>query len=105
MKQKSGKILRRMEAALLAAGTLWVAGVTAGSDTAAAAAKALAAALPERALRWELGDLRLDGGLSPAAALAIGESALLLAAREDVAAFQSLERQEPPEEDGETDTP
>ncbi|MCI9332098.1 MAG: stage II sporulation protein P [Oscillibacter sp.] len=105
MKQKSGKILRRMEAALLAAGTLWVAGVTAGSDTAAAAAKALAAALPERALRWELGDLRLDGGLSPAAALAIGESALLLAAREDVAAFQSLERQEPPEEDGETRAP
>ncbi|WP_300411711.1 stage II sporulation protein P [uncultured Oscillibacter sp.] len=107
MKQKKSLtgVLRRVEAALLAAGTLWVAAVTAGSDTAAAAVSALAEALPERALRWELGDLGSGGGLSPAAALAIGESPLLLAAREDVAALQSLERQEPPEEDGETRAP
>lgn len=107
MKQKKtlANILRRVEAVLLAAGTLWAASITAGSDTAAAAVSALAEALPERALRWELGDPRSGDGLSPAAALAIGESALLLAAREDVAELQALERQEPPEEDGETRAP
>ena len=78
MKQKKSLtgVLRRVEAALLAAGTLWVAAVTAGSDTAAAAVSALAEALPERVLRWELGDLGSGGGLSPAAALAIGEPPL-----------------------------
>jgi len=107
MKQKKAlaNILRRVEAVLLAAGTLWAAAITAGSDTAAAAVSALAEALPERALRWELGDLRSGDGLSPSAALAIGESALLRAAREDVAELQALERQEPPEEDGETRAP
>ena len=57
MKQKKAlaNILRRVEAVLLAAGTLWAAAITAGSDTAAAAVSALAEALPERALRWELG--------------------------------------------------
>ena len=107
MKQKKAlaNILRRGEAVLLAAGTLWAAAITAGSDTAAAAVSALAEALPERALRWELGDLRSGDGLSPPAALAIGESALLRAAREDVAELQALERQEPPEEDGETRAP
>lgn len=107
MRQKKtlSRILRRLEAALLAAGTLWIAAVTAGSDTAAAAASALWAALPERMLRWELGDLWPADGLSPAAALAIGESPLLAAARGDVAELQTLERQEPPEEDGETQAP
>lgn len=107
MKQKKpiAGILRRLEAGVLAAGTLWIAVVTAGSDTAAAAASALAAALPERMLRWELGDLWPEDGLSPAAALTIGESPLLTAARGDVAALWSLERQEAPEEDGETETP
>ena len=107
MKQKKAlaNILRRVEAVQLAAGTLWAAAITAGSDTAAAAVSALAEALPERALRWELGDLRSGDGLSPPAALAIGESALLRAAREDVAELQALERQEPPEEDGETRAP
>ncbi len=107
MKQKKtlANILRRLEAVLLAAGTLWAASVTAGSDTAAAAFSALAEALPQGALRWELGDLGPGDGLSPAAALTIGESPLLLAARKDVAALQSLERQESPEEDGETRGP
>ena len=107
MKQKKSlrSALRRLEAALLAAGTLWIAAVTAGSDTAAAAVSALAAALPERALRWELGDLGTGDGLSPAAALTIGESSLLLSARGDVAELQALERQEQPEEDGETQAP
>jgi len=105
MKQKITGALRRLEAALLAAGTLWVAFVTAGSDTAASAMSALSAALPERMLRWELGDLWPRDGLSPAAALTIGESPLLTAARGEVAELWSLERQEPPEEDGETQTP
>lgn len=107
MKQKKSlvKVVRRVEAALLAAGTLWAAAVTAGSDSVAAAYSALAEALPERMLRWELGDLWAGDGLSPAAALTIGESPLLLAAREEVAELQALERQEPPEEDGETQAP
>lgn len=107
MKQKRSPagFLRRVEAGLLAAGTLWVAAVTAGSDTAASAAGALAAALPERMLRWELGDFWSRDSLSPAAVLAIGESPLLSAARDDVEALRSLERQESPEEDGETRVP
>lgn len=107
MKQKKTlvKVLRRLEAVLLAAGTLWAAAVTAGSDTAAAAVSALAEALPEGVLRWELGDLWPADGLSPAAALTIGESPLLLAARGGVAELQALERQEPPEEDGENQAP
>ena len=107
MKQKKSiaGLLRRLEAAALAAGTLWVAAVTAGSDTAASAASALAEALPEEVLRWELGDLWSRDSLSPAAALTIRESPLLTAARGEVAALWSLERQEPPEEDGETQAP
>ena len=107
MKQKKSiaGILRRLEAGLLAAGTLWIAVVTAGSDTAASAASALARAMPERLLRWELGDLWQRDSLSPAAALAIGESPLLAAARGEVAALQALERQETAEEDGETEAP
>ena len=96
MKQKKSiaGILRRLEAGLLAVGTLWIAVVTAGSDTAASAASALAGAMPERLLRWELGDLWQRDSLSPAAALAIGESPLLAAARGEVAGGQALERQE-----------
>ena len=107
MKQKKSiaGLLRRLEAAALAAGTLWAAAVTAGSDTAASAASALAEALPEEVLRWELGDLWSRDSLSPAAALTIRESPLLTAARGEVAALWSLERQEPPEEDGETQAP
>lgn len=41
MKRPLGRILQRLEAAALAAGTLWLVGVTAGSDTAAEAADAL----------------------------------------------------------------
>ncbi|MEY8387607.1 stage II sporulation protein P [Oscillospiraceae bacterium 38-13] len=107
MKQKKSlaRFLRRLEAGVLAAVTLWAAAVTAGSDTAASAASALAAALPEELLRWELGDLWRRDSLSPAAALAIGESPLLAAARGEVAGLWSLERKEAPEEDGETRTP
>ena len=107
MKQKKSLagLLRRLEAAALAGATLWLAAVTAGSDTAASAVNALAAALPERVLRWELGDLWRRDGLSPAAALALAESPLLSAARGEVTALWSLERQEAPGEDGETGAP
>ena len=98
-------LLRRLEAGVVGAAVLWAAAVTAGSDTAAAALSALREALPMGALRWELGDLWREDGLSPAAALTIGESPLLLAARPAVAERRALERQEVPEEDGETDTP
>lgn len=54
MKRPLGRILQRLEAAALAAGTLWLVGVTAGSDTAAEAADALVSSAPLRALRWEL---------------------------------------------------
>ena len=66
MKQKhiAAGILRRVEAGLLAAGTLWVIVVTAGSDTASEALTALRAAAPVNALRWELGDLWERDGLS-----------------------------------------
>ena len=89
---------RRLEAGVLAAGTLWAVSVTAGSETAAAAARSLWNSLPMGALRWELGDLRPRDGLSAAAALAIGESPLLLAARPAVA---KLPAQPQPEEAGE----
>ena len=103
MKQK--KVMRRLEALLLACGTLWLAAVTAGSESAGAAAEALRASLPLGALRWELGDFGGGDGLPAAAALAIGESPLLLAARPAVAAYQSLARKELAEEDGETAEP
>ena len=77
----SAGLLRRLEAGALAAGTLWIVTVTAGSDTAASAAEALRASLPMGALRWELGDLWPRDDLSAAAVLTIRESALMLAAR------------------------
>ena len=94
------KFLRRLEALALAAGTLWVVAVTAGSDTAASAAKSLWESLPISALRWELGDLWPRDGLSAAAVLTIGESPLLLAARSAVAELNAQQEQAPAEEAG-----
>ena len=51
----SVKRRRQLRAVALAAGTVWVVAVTAGSDTAASAAAALREALPLGALRWEMG--------------------------------------------------
>ena len=92
------KFLRRLEAIALAAGTLWAVTVTAGSDTAASALRALWESLPISALRWELGDLWPRDGLSPAAVLTIGESPLLLAARPAVAELWTQAEPEPPTE-------
>ena len=94
------KFLRRLEALALAAGTLWVVAVTAGSDTAASAARSLWESLPISALRWELGDLWPQDGLSAAAVLTIGESPLLLAARPAVAELNARQEQAPAEEAG-----
>ena len=88
---------RRLEAGILAAGTLWAVSVTAGSDTAASAARSLWASLPMGALRWELGDLWPRDDLSAAAALAIGESPLLLAARPAVAELWTQPEESPAE--------
>ena len=85
---------RRLKALLLAGGTLWAVSVTAGSDSAAAAAAALRDALPLRALQWELGGLQADT-LSSAAALTLSESPLLLSARPAVAALWAQEEEEP----------
>ena len=108
MKHTRGTFLRRLEAGVLAAGTLWAVTVTAGSDTAASALEALREAAPLRALQWELGDLWRRDGLSPAAALAIGEAPLLLAARPAVAELWSQKEEAPhspsPAEEEETVT-
>ena len=85
---------RRLGAAGLAAGTLWAITVTAGSDTAAGAWKALRESSPMGALRWELGELWVRDTLSPAAVLTLGESPLLLSARTAVAELWSTERAE-----------
>ena len=98
---------RRLRAAALAAATLWAVSVTSGSDTAASAARALCQALPLRALRWELGDLGRGDRLSPAAAMTLGESPLLLAARPAVAELRRQEESAPesPREEGVTTVP
>lgn len=85
---------RRLQALLLAGGTLWAVSVTAGSDSAAEAAAALRASLPLRALQWELGALQTDT-LSAAAALTLGESPLLLSARPAVAELWAQAEEEP----------
>lgn len=94
-------VLRRGGAVCLAAGTLWAAVVTAGSDTFSDAWTALREAAPQGILHWELGDLWQGDDLSAAAALAIGESPLLLSARPAVAELWSSDREERPEQEGE----
>ena len=74
----------RLEALCLAALVLWAVTVTAGSPTAAQAGQALVRALPGQVLRWTIGDLTLGGHLSPAAAMTLSQSALLLSAREEL---------------------
>jgi len=84
---------RRLQAGALAAGTLWLAAVTAGSSSAAAAAAAVRDALPLKVLQWELGEFHPRDQLSAAAVAVLSESPLLLSAREAVALQAS---QDPP---------
>ena len=92
-KRRHPELLRRLEAGLLAAGTLWAASVTAGSQSAGAAGQALAAALPFPVLRWELGDPGIPDGLDPITLLALRQTPQLLAARSRIA---QLRREAPP---------
>lgn len=102
MKRKTDllrRIWRRLSAGVLAAGVLWTVAVTAGSATVSDAAAALWEAVPMGALRWELGDLWAQDGLSAATVLAIGESPLLLSARPAVAELWSADREETTQEE------
>ena len=99
MRFSSAAFRRRVEAGIIAVGTLWVVSVTAGSETAAAAATALKDSVPLYALKWELGDFWVEDELSPAAVMALGESPLLLSARSAVAEIRmETEVREPPPE-------
>jgi len=107
MKRLTSFARRRIRAAILAAATLWAVCVTAGSPSAAAAADALRRTLPLKALRWELGDLWADDGLSSAAVMVLGESPLLVSARAAVANLQptsAAETNAPPEAEEERAT-
>ena len=94
--------MRRLLALCLAAGTLWAAAVTCRSDSWTAALSALRAqaASPLRALRWELGDVWTEDGLSPATVMTLSESPLLLSARAAVLELWSSEAAEPTEPEG-----
>ena len=92
-------LAHRALALAVAGGTLWAAAVTAGSTTASESAAALRAALPVKALKWELGDLRQEDALSPATVLALSQSPLLVSARSAVAELWSSERAEQPSPD------
>lgn len=85
MRLFSASFRRRLEAGVVAVGTLWIVSVTAGSDTAASAVSALKDSVALGVLKWELGDLWTEDNLSPAAVMAISESPLLLTARPAVA--------------------
>lgn len=77
---------RRILSALLSIGTLWTVSVTAGSENAASAARAL----QEAAVRLELG-MPLHTDMSPAALLALGETPLLYSARDNAGLFPEAE--------------
>ena len=87
---------RRLLALVLAVGTVWVVTVTAGSDTAEGAWTRLQKASPLAALRWELGDLWSQDGLSAAAVMAIAQSPLLLSARAEVTQLWRQQEEQSP---------
>ena len=93
--RKARPVLRRLKALGVAAAVFWVVTVTAGSPTAAAAMDAVEQSAPLTALRWELGDRWRVEGLSTAAAMALSQSPLLLAARKEVAAVWATEEVNP----------
>lgn len=88
---------RRAAAALLSVGTLWAVGVAAGSENAAAAARALREAASVAAARLEPGPREGADALSAAALLALRQTPLLYSARDNAQLF--------PEEEGPTDGP
>ena len=82
----SSGFCRSLKAGALAAGTLWVVSVTAGSETARVAAASLWEAVPLELLKWDLGDVWAEDDLSLATVLALRASPVLLSARPAVAA-------------------
>ena len=97
---------RRLAAALLAAVILYLVAVTAASPTAGDALSALGrqGELALSLLRSQLGDSRRDGALPAGAALAIGQSPVLLSGRTAVLALRRTDEADdtgtPPGEDG-----
>ena len=85
----------RLGALALAGATLWAASVTAGSGSPKGAAQALGRELPVALLRWELGDLAGGDDLSVPTVLTLGESPLLLSARQAVAELRREAAEEP----------
>ena len=79
----------RLGALALAGATLWALSVTAGSGSPKGAVQALERELPLALLRWELGDLAGGDDLSVPTVLTLGESPLLLSARQAVAELRS----------------
>ena len=79
----------RLGALALAGATLWALSVTAGSGSPKGAVQALERELPLALLRWELGDLVGGDDLSVPAVLTLGESPMLLSARQAVAELRS----------------
>ena len=70
-------LVRRAEAVLLAAGTLWTVNVTAGTASPQEAAGAVRDALARTAVRWELPALRGQEGVSLPVILTLSQSPLL----------------------------
>ena len=103
---KFSSAIRRVNAGVLAAGTLWVVCVTAGSETVSSAGSALWEAAPVELLKWELGDWGTEDELSLAAILALSESPQLMTARPAVAQLRQQEEvpAELPEAEEETVT-
>lgn len=105
------QLLRRILALCMSALTLWVAVITAGSQSITSAIDAVADSgdLAGRILRWELGDIFGTDALSAVNVLALGQSPLLLHHRTTIASLMvetlrdPAQDQEEPVQDVETD--
>ena len=84
MRGKRRAAFRAAGGLVTAAMVLYLTAVTAGAENFSAAAAAVWETVPEKVLRWELGDFGGGDGLSAAAVLALSEAPLLLSAREAV---------------------
>ena len=83
---------KRAWAGVLAAATLWLASVCAGSDDLTAAVNAVRqSGLVRRLVQWELGSLfRPTDTMGLPALLALGQSPQLLAAQEEISRMQAV---------------
>ena len=82
---------RRVISMLLSLGTLWTVSVTAGSENATSAAKALREAASLSAIRMELGAGENPDGMPTAALLALRQTPLLYSARDNAHLFPEAE--------------